>query len=89
MLGRVFVAAMVVFLAMVAVKQGWVLRRVGVVGSCSVYAGALDGAQWEVCRQGNLEGWPDLSGRGCTSQGFRGEAEYWRCSKPLEFSPVI
>ena len=62
MLGRVLVAAFLIFAAMLVIKDGRVLRGAGLVGSCRVYATAVDGSQWETCKAGKLEGWPDLSG---------------------------
>ena len=88
MLRRVFVAALLMFAVMVIVKDGRVLRDAGLTGSCKVYANAADGTQWERCEAGKLEGWPDLSGRGCTSSGLQGVAEYWRCPAALVSSPA-
>jgi hypothetical protein len=66
--------------AMFAVKDGRVLARAGLLGSCSaVAAPAGDPAAWQECRAGRLEGRPDLSRRSCTSEGVVAEVEYWRC----------
>jgi hypothetical protein len=66
--------------ALFAVKDGRILARAGLVGSCSaVAAPAGEAAPWQACRAGRLEGRPDLSRRSCTSQGIVGDVEYWRC----------
>jgi hypothetical protein len=88
MLRRVFVVGLLIFVAMVIVKDGRVLRGVGLTGSCKVYANAVDGTQWERCEAGKLEGWPDLSGRGCSSAGLQGRAEYWHCPSAVVSSPA-
>ena len=88
MLGKVVLAGLLIVLAMVAVKNGWVLRRSGLIGSCTVYANAAGGAQWEICGAGLLEGRPDLSRNGCTGDGFRGRFEYWYCPAGLESLPA-
>jgi hypothetical protein len=88
MLPRVFVAAVLIVVAMVLVKDGRVLRGLGLTGSCTVVAGAPDGAQSVQCKAGKLEGWPDLSGRGCSRAGARGGLEYWHCPAALVSSPA-
>ena len=87
MLIRVLIAALVIFLAMVAVRDGRVLRSTGLLGSCSNYGATSDGAQWEGCRSGKLAGFPNLSGKGCQSTGFRGGVEVWSCPAPITSGP--
>jgi hypothetical protein len=88
MLAKAWVAAFLIFVAMLIVKDGRVLRGVGMIGSCSVYATAIDGMQWETCKPGKLEGWPDLSSRGCRSQGVSGRFELWQCPASLVSAPA-
>ena len=88
MFRRIFVVALLVLVAMVIVKDGRVLRGMGLTGSCTVYANAVDGTQWERCEAGRIEGRPDLSGHGCSSAGVRGRDEYWHCPATLVSAPT-
>jgi hypothetical protein len=77
-----------VLVAMLAVKNGWVLRRAGLIGSCVVHANLAGGLQQEACKAGTLDGNPDLSGKGCTVQSRSGSVEYWVCPAPIRSSPA-
>ena len=69
---------------MLVAKDGRVLERARLTGSCSaVAAPAGDPAPWQACRSGQLEGRPDLSRRSCTSESVVGDLEYWRCPAPV------
>jgi hypothetical protein len=86
---RILLVAVVLAGAMFAVKEGRVLARAGLVGSCStVAAPAGDTAEWEACRAGRLEGRPDLSRKSCTSEQVVGDLEYWRCPAPVVAGPA-
>ena len=89
MLARVLISGGVVFLALVAVKNGWILRESGLVGSCSVYATATTGVKQEKCVPGRLDGRPSLAGRGCRLQSTFGKTQYWLCPAPGASSPGI
>jgi hypothetical protein len=66
--------------SMLAVKDGRILARAGLFGSCSaVAAPAGDVATWQACRAGRLEGRPNLSRKSCTSEAMVQRLEYWRC----------
>ncbi|HEY1370263.1 MAG TPA: hypothetical protein VGF23_24255 [Gaiellaceae bacterium] len=82
-MSRILATAALVVLAMALVKDGRVLHRVGLTGSCRSVAAAADGTTWQACRPGRLEGRPDLTRDSCTSAGLRGRVEYWRCPAPL------
>jgi hypothetical protein len=69
----------IVFLVLVAVKNGWIMRESGLWGSCSVYATATTGAQQEKCTSGRLDGRPSLAGKGCLLQWTIGKSQYWLC----------
>jgi hypothetical protein len=86
MLIRVAAVALLILATMIAVKDGRVLRAAGLTGSCSVAAARGDGTQLESCKSGRLEGRPDLGKDGCTSAGFVGALEYWRCPASVEAS---
>ena len=83
MLKRVVAVAICILAVMFAIKDGRVLRSVGLTGSCTAVQARTDGSELEACRAGKLEGRPDLSARGCTSFGVRGTLEYWRCPADL------
>ena len=88
MLTRVFAAAVLVLAFMLAVKDGRVLSRTGLTGSCSTVQTVSDGSSWEACRSGRLEGAPDLRNRGCTSRATQGGLQYWLCPAAVESSPI-
>jgi hypothetical protein len=84
MLTRVFVAAALAVALMVGVKDGRVLDRAGLTGSCTtVPAPRGDTMVWEACRPGKLEGYPDLTRRSCFEARRVGRFVYWRCPAPL------
>jgi len=86
LLVRVLIGGGVIFLALIAAKNGWILRESGLVGSCSVYATASTGVRQERCIPGRLNGRPSLAGKGCLPQSTFGETQYWLCPAPGGFS---
>ena len=77
---KILLVSAAIAAAMFAIKDGRVLARAGLVGSCSsVAAPAGEAGVWQACRPGRLEGRPDLSRKSCTSRAVVGEIEYWRC----------
>jgi hypothetical protein len=86
---RIFLVAVVIASGLFAVKDGRVLKRAGLTGSCSAVATPRGQTGfWQACRPGRLEGQPDLSRRSCTAAGARGEIAYWRCPTRVESSPL-
>jgi hypothetical protein len=79
MLKRIVFIATLVLALMIAVKDGRVLSRTGLTGSCAVAQVATDGSTVQACRPGKLEGRPDLTRQGCKDAGRNGTYEYWRC----------
>jgi hypothetical protein len=79
MLKRVVAAAVLVLALMVAIKDGRVLHKTGLTGSCAVVQVAPDGTSLQACRPGKLEGRPDLTRQGCKDAGLNGTYGYWRC----------
>jgi hypothetical protein len=79
MIKRVVIAGVLVLVLMVAVKDGRILRRTGLIGACTMAQTLSDGTQVEACRAGKLEGSPDLTRQGCRVAGVSGTFEYWRC----------
>jgi hypothetical protein len=82
--GIVVVAALIVAL-MVVIKDGRVLQSAGLTGGCSHVSAASDGAEYEACKPGKLEGLPDLTKRGCKPAGTVGRVQYWSC--PADVQP--
>jgi hypothetical protein len=80
---RAVVAAGVVAALVMAVKEGVVVRDLGLVGSCRQIATppGMTG-EWLACRPGRLDGRPDLTRRLCFSQGRVRTVEYWTCPYP-------
>ena len=88
MIFRIVVVGVLVIGALAAAKNGWVLRRTGLLGSCAVYATAASGSQWELCHAGSLDGRPDLAGQGCSAQAPSGRLQYWNCPTPVASAPA-
>jgi hypothetical protein len=88
MILRVVIGGLLVLAIMIAIQNGWVLRLTGLTGSCSVSATTPSGAEQEKCIPGSLHGRPDLSGRGCISDGMQGSVEFWSCPAPLRTAPA-
>jgi len=82
----VFIAVLIAA-AMIAVKNGRILRAAGMIGHCAVVQTSSDCQQWEACSSGKLEGAPDLSRNGCTSAGLYAGQTYWRCPAPVASAP--
>jgi hypothetical protein len=79
MLKRIVFVASLVLALMIAVKDGRVLRKAGLTGSCSLVQVSADGSVLQACHPGALEGRPDLRRQGCRDAGLAGKTEYWRC----------
>ncbi len=89
MLLRVFAVAAVLVGIMVGVRNGHVLQRLELTGSCSVVPTPRgQSGEWRACHPGRLAGQPDLSRDSCTQQGSAGEAVYWRCPASIAGSPL-
>jgi hypothetical protein len=87
MKGVLAVAALVVAL-MVVIKDGRVLRKMGLSGSCvGVTTPKGQTGSWVKCTSGKLQGAPNLSRHSCTSVQSEGKVEYWRCPAPVQAGP--
>jgi hypothetical protein len=83
----VFVAAILVFALMFAIKDGRLMRKAGLTGGCTVLAvQAADTGSWQACTPGKLQGAPDLTRQSCTSVKKVGKTEYWHCPAGIESS---
>ena len=84
----VFFAAVLIVALMLVIKDGRLLREVGLTGGCRpVAAPAGQDGNWQACDPGKLQGAPDLSRQSCTSVSFAGKTEYWRCPAGLDGGP--
>jgi hypothetical protein len=86
MIKRIVAVGVCIFILMVVIKDGRVLRTTGLTGSCSVTQTFTDSSELAACRPGKLEGRPDLSHRGCRSVGVATTYEYWRCPAGFDIS---
>jgi hypothetical protein len=80
---RIFLVAICILAALVAVKREHLLERAHVVGYCTTYARAADGTEWRKCSSGRMSGRPSLKLNGCTDVGPHDDAELWRCPASL------
>jgi hypothetical protein len=81
---KILLAALLIVAAMVAIKNGRVLRDAGLTGSCgSITKPVAQTGTWKACKRGRLEGRPDLSRQGCTAEGVAAKLQYWRCPAQL------
>ena len=84
----VLIGAVLIFVLMVAIKDGRFLHQAGLTGGCrAVAAPAGQTGHWQACDPGSLQGAPDLTRQGCKSVGLVGKTEYWRCPAPIQGGP--
>jgi len=84
----VLLAAALIVLLMIVIKDGRALRQVGLTGGCHAVATPRgDEGTWQVCDPGKLQGTPNLSRQGCKSMKFEGGRQYWRCPAVLGTGP--
>jgi hypothetical protein len=84
---RVFLVAVLIVACLAYAKQNRYFERSGIVHQCEVVAPPVgqDG-EWRSCRQGWLDGYPDLEMDSCNRMGRTKEREFWRCPVPLSTS---
>ena len=78
------VVAVCILAAMIAVKDGRLLRNAGLTATCTKVA-STQSADVVSCRPGKLEGRPDLTKRGCKFAASVKQVAYWSC--PSETQP--
>jgi hypothetical protein len=88
MLIRIVATGACIFVLMLVIKDGRVLRTAGLTGTCTVVQVYTDSSELTTCRPGKLEGRPDLSHRGCHSVGIEGVKENWRCPAGFDVSDL-
>jgi hypothetical protein len=88
MIKPIVAIAVLALALMIAVKDHRVLRAVGLIGGCNAVETMGDGGQLQECRRGKLEGWPDLSNRGCTYVHDAVSVQFWSCPAAVVASPA-
>lgn len=84
----VLVGAAIVLLMIFARNQRWP-QKAGVVGVCSATAApsSAPGGFWYSCRQGLVNGFPNLEADRCSNIGIVRQQEIWQCDVPLVSLP--
>lgn len=82
------VGVAIVAMMAVARDQKW-FERAGVVGTCTATSAPRSepGGTSYACKQGILNGFPNLEASSCTSTGIVSHREIWRCDAPLTSLP--
>ena len=86
----VLVGVALVVLMVVAQDQQWA-QRVGVIGVCSptvAPTSAPDG-YWYSCKEGLVNGFPNLEADHCSNVGVAKRREYWQCDMPVASLPGV
>ena len=86
---RIVAVAVAVVGLMVWIRNGNVLQRLDLTGSCTVVATPQgQTGEWRACRAGRLAGQPDLTRDSCRQKATSGAVVYWRCPVAVESSPL-
>lgn len=85
---KIMLTGAVVAFAMVAVRDGRLPARAGLIGGCTQIATRSDDSAWQVCKHGRLDDFPNLANKSCVSFGVKGNREFWRCPASLVSSQV-
>ena len=93
MIFRILLVGSLALALMIVIKDGRLLKNAGLLGSCrtSSAPAAVRGngaAEWLACKPGKLDGRPNPSQTGCTSQVFVGRTEYWACPSDVGTSAI-
>jgi hypothetical protein len=84
MIIRIVLAGALIAAAMVAVKDGRLLRDAGLTGSCrSVVTHSGQVVFWQACKKGKLDGRPNLARQGCKAVAVKNGLEWWHCPAAL------
>jgi hypothetical protein len=84
MLLKILIVGALAIGLMAAIRDGRVLRDAGLLHSCNqVSVGGKVDATLMACSQGRLDGYPDLTSKGCRMISARRRYEYWRCEEPI------
>ena len=84
----VLVGVAIVVLMAVAQDQRWP-QRTGVIGICSATAPPQSDSDgyWYSCKEGVVNGFPNLEADHCLRAGVAQRREYWQCDVVLDSLP--
>lgn len=84
MLLKILVVGALAIGLMAAIKDGRIMRDAGLLSSCNqVSVGGNVDSTLMSCSKGRLDGYPDLTNKGCSLVSVRRANEYWRCDAPV------
>ena|SRR5436190_23223882 len=86
MLLKILLVGALVAAGMAVLNDDHLLRRAGLVGSCSALQASASEQSVQRCRKGRLDGFPDLTNKACQAIYVREGYEYWRCQAPVVVS---
>jgi len=77
------IGVMIIAVMLVAQNQRWG-ERAGVVGTCTATAAprSAPSGSWYACKQGLINGYPNLEMDKCSSAGLVQHRQIWRCERP-------
>jgi hypothetical protein len=86
-MSRIVLVAALIVAALAFAKENHAFERAGIVHECNAISAPIgqDG-HWAACKQGWLDGYPDLSIDSCERVGRSASREFWRCPAPLSNS---
>jgi hypothetical protein len=85
MLLRIIVIGGIAIGLMIAIKQGAIMRGIGLLSNCEIVQTPQgEAGEWRACTEGKLDGRRDLSDM-CDPMGVRGKHEYWDCPYNVTF----
>lgn len=82
------VGVAIIAMMTVARNERWP-QRAGVIGTCYATAAPRSNptGSWYACKQGIVNGFPNLEADSCNSVGIVSHQEVWRCTLPLVSLP--
>lgn len=86
MLLKILIVGALVAAGMAVLNDHHLLRRAGLVGSCSALQAPESDQTLQRCRKGRLDGFPNLTNKSCQAIYFRDGYQYWRCLAPVVVS---
>jgi len=84
----VFAGVAITALMVVAQDRNWP-QKVGVISVCGATAAPVSAPNgyWYSCKEGIVNGFPNLEGDNCTTFGIVHRREVWRCNAPVRSLP--
>jgi hypothetical protein len=86
---KIGLVGVAIIAAMVIVRDQRLPQRAGVVGVCiaTPAPSTQPYGSWYACKQGIINGFPNLEADSCASVGIAAHQEIWRCDAPLVSLP--